>query len=223
MALGTIDSGIIANNLFAHQPLSELTQVQAIAFSQKIHNVNISSNIVYGLVNGKGLVLLDDFGGTDATGDVFQNNKIQIGADSGYTISTEYDPAGKWSFSGNSYYSDKSDGTRFNLAGVDKTDAQWATATGDDSTFEQVSFTDATRDVDTYMDHIGGTATIDGFIAAERAQGRYNWNPALEAGVINPWIRAGFGLSEYGVTPTTQKGRTSPGKGRNASGKGQWR
>lgn len=46
-----------------------------------------------------------------------------------------------------------------------------------------------------YAGTVGLTATLAGFIAACRANRKYNWNPALTAPYVNNYIRAGFGLA----------------------------
>jgi len=50
------------------------------------------------------------------------------------------------------------------------------------------------RTVGGYYGSIGGSpATTAGFLAAARLQSKNNWNPALLAGAVNNYIRAGFG------------------------------
>ncbi|WP_319409042.1 hypothetical protein [uncultured Desulfosarcina sp.] len=186
---GGVDTGIIANNLLINQENSSLSGHGINLFDYQ-KDVTVSGNVIYNLQNCEGLNF-DDAKGVNISGVTFQNNKIQIPTNSGYTVNAEYD-LGDTVFSGNQFYSSKSDGTRFRLIGVNKTDSEWASATSDDSNITQVSFPDNTRDVDTYMGSIGGTATIEGFITAMRAQDRFSWDPRLEADAVNAWIRAGF-------------------------------
>lgn len=192
-----IDTGMVANNLLINQVNGALSG-WGIRLPDYKKNFTLSGNVIYNLQNCSGLVF-EDMYGVNFSGITIQNNQIQIPTNSGYTVLSDYDLADTV-FSGNQYYSDKADGARFRLSGVDKTDAEWATATGDNSTFSQASFTDPTRDVDTYMGSIGGTGTIDGFIAAVRAQDRYSWDSRLTADAINGWIRDGFDLTPASLT-----------------------
>ena len=83
----------------------------------------------------------------------------------------------------------------FYAGGVKSFDA-WCTLTGDDSVFAEHTFPDPTRSIETYMQHLGQTATIDAFIAKIRAQDRFNWDTDYTAEVVNDWLRAGFWESE---------------------------
>ena len=127
---------------------------------------------------------------------VFAGNKIQIPLNADYTIEAYYNLSGIWTFSRNIYYSDKDDGQQFKLVGVNKTFAEWKAIAGDTSTFEQASFSDASRDIAGYMYSIGETATESEFIAKARAQDRYDWDPRYTADAVNDYIRAGFGMGQ---------------------------
>lgn len=97
--------------------------------------------------------------------------------------------------SGNKYYYNTST-TGFNTGGSTITLAQWQSDTGDTSVFEQVSFPDSTRSIETYMTSIGDTATIDAFIAKCRTQDRYNWDVECSADAVNDYLRTGFGMTQ---------------------------
>ena len=196
-----IDGGTVAQNIIVHNNASNSHGMQHIGYSR---NLTIDSNVIYDFQNLDYGVHLESQWGTDSENVVFSNNKIQIPLNAGYTINSEFDPTGKWTFSNNKYYSDSADGARFMLSGASKTDAQWADATGDTSfPLEQVTFPDPTRSVETYLTSIGeSTATIDRFIELARAQDRFNWNPQITAEPVNSFIRVGFDLEDLACSNT---------------------
>jgi len=104
-----------------------------------------------------------------------------------------YAGAGQWTFSGNTYQTTESDGSRFyyNISNV--SDATWVSTTSDDYGSLQIkSYPDSTKDVDTYNASIGGTGTVAAFIIAVRTQSYLNWDTRYEADRVNDWIRDGF-------------------------------
>jgi hypothetical protein len=198
-----IDGGIVNDNLIYH---NNATNSHAILHGDHSRNLSITNNVVYDFKNVTQAIELEGQWGTDSENITFSNNKIQVPENSGYIIKTEFPTTGKWTFSNNKYFSNVADGARFKLNNIAKTNAQWATETGDNSTFEQVSFPDPTRSVETYMASIGETATIDAFIAKCRAMDRYNWDTRFTADRVNTWIRQGFGLTlpvPSGILKTT--------------------
>lgn len=194
------DGGTVSGNLLLDQPQSTFTNVYGIHFSaENQRNVSVTGNIIYNIAGGRSF-WIDNSYDILASGMSFTNNTIQNPSNSGIIADTRYATSGKWSFSGNRYYSDDADGSRFYYVSGAVTNANWTANTGDSFTWGEVSFQDPTRDVDTYMASIGGTATVDGFIVAQRAQDRYSWDSRLEADTVNDWIRAGFGMSIAGAS-----------------------
>ena len=162
-----------------------------------VQNFKLTGNVFHNLYNITALSLDFDTPNPNNPANVdFSNNIINMPTSSGNLVNASYDPSTSWSFSANKYFSSKTDGTRFRVAGVDKSDAEWATLTSDNSLFEQVSFPDPTRSIETYMASLGETATIDAFIAKARAQDRYNWATRFTADAVNDYIRAGFGMGQ---------------------------
>lgn len=70
--------------------------------------------------------------------------------------------------------------------------ATWNTVMGGTNTYGAVNFVDATRDQASYMASIGGTATLQGFLDAIRAQSYDNWDQQLTGGPISAYMLAGF-------------------------------
>ena len=59
----------------------------------------------------------------------------------------------------------------------------------------QTGYLDPNRTVETYMASIGGTASLDAYLAAARDQSKANWNTAYTADAVNTYIEAGFNKS----------------------------
>jgi len=74
-------------------------------------------------------------------------------------------------------------------------------AGGSNSGSSPEPFSDPTRSVGSYYGTLGGTATLNSFLAAARAQSKGAWNTQLMASAVNSYIQAGFGITS---SPTTQ-------------------
>jgi hypothetical protein len=97
-----------------------------------------------------------------------------------------------YSFSDNQYHTPGT--THFRLNGSNITFAQWVASTGDNSTFAPLSFTDASRDMTTYMAHIGESGGANEFCDLVRGQSRANWRTDLLPNVVNAYFRQGFDI-----------------------------
>ncbi|MBT8340179.1 MAG: hypothetical protein HKP58_05340 [Desulfatitalea sp.] len=182
------NNGLVFNNYLLHQQLETNTVTYGFLIEDDHRNVTYSDNIIYNLQNGTGVSITTD----DVFGMEFFENKIQIPTRAANTIQSTYATSGKWVFAGNLYFSDKAEGTRFRLEKVFQSLAQWQAFTGDDATFLQADFPEPCRDIAGYQAYIGEAATIDAFIAASRAQDRFNWDKRFEVETVNRWIKSGF-------------------------------
>jgi hypothetical protein len=99
-------------------------------------------------------------------------------------------------FSANTYHTPRSAGAWFKLAGEFYDWDAWKGLTGDTSTDRTAkSFPDANRDVVSYMQSIGKTATIDEFLRLAREQSKDAWMPQITARAVIDYVREGFGLA----------------------------
>ena len=192
MTMNSVIGGNISNNLFIHlqPPLSNAQDVFNVSNDggmKSVSNLIISGNIVYDFPGMSGFYAKDGIVGKNV---IFSNNDFQLGPNADYIYKLPSSTG--WVFNDNRYYSDKVDGTRFLVGGIKLTNSQWITRTGDNSTFQQTTFPDPTRSIQTYMAHLGLTPTIDEFINHAKDQDRYNWDNRFTAGVVNDWIRKGF-------------------------------
>jgi hypothetical protein len=198
--LSNNDGGSFSNNLMIHQEASAITNCYFLTTLFSMRDNIFEGNIA---VLNKNMTAIDLNADSDnsfePTGS-FSSNIFSATEGSPYSVDANGLPdLDEITLSGNQYYTTKTENTWFNVNSTNLTNSQWESLTGESPVYTDPSFTDNTRDVDTYMDSIGGTATIDGFITAVRAQDRYSWDHRLEADTVNDWIRAGFDLDEYGI------------------------
>jgi alpha-glucosidase (family GH31 glycosyl hydrolase) len=72
---------------------------------------------------------------------------------------------------------------------------QWRALVNDTTSVAQsIPFPDPTRTIATYHASIGGTPTLQAFMAGARLQSKSNWRVQYTAQAVNDYIRAGFGL-----------------------------
>lgn len=215
--LGGLDGGGVRNNLLINVD-SGATASHALAPTySKSRNSTWENNIVY--LHGLKYSLRIGSVGAGSSNMVFQNNNLQHPGVtfSGSIVLADYDIRSAWTFSGNKYFAAAED---FDANGTPEDMDGWNTWASADGVFSQHTFTANTRDVDTYMQSLGETATIDAYITACRALDRWSssandWDK-YSSDNVNDWIRAGFDLSEYGVS----EGGSIMGQGVNISGGG---
>lgn len=207
--LANISTGLVKNNIVMNQTSIEISNgPHALNFRGKLNNITVADNVFHDLYYTYIFQPTDDGAHVPAFGSItITGNKINVPTNSNYIVYDYYNLLDSFSFSNNQYYTTGADGTRFRVANVAKTDAQWVALTGDDSTFSQPTFPESTRSIETYMASLGETATLDAFIAKARAQDRYNWDTRFTADAVNDYLRAGFGVSKY--TPPGQARRLS--------------
>lgn len=203
------DGGTIAQNMMLHQE-DEQTSGHFFNIGYSGRNVTVKENIVYNVKNIQPVSIGDlDDGNPAREGFVFQGNTFDVYNSAivnayGATSITPY------SFSGNKYNSTKEIDNWFKVGSTMLTNAQWQSATGDNSAFERVSFPDPGRTLETYMQSIGETATIEAFIAKAHAQDRYSWDARFTAEATNAWIKAGFGMGQRSLFRNVRIGEVEP-------------
>jgi hypothetical protein len=192
MDLDDISTGTVSENIIMNQVDASL---YGRVFNTRgyVENMQIKNNVLHNLYNVYAVnPSFDSSNPNKASNITFTNNTINFSSNGGSLVYAAYDPSTAWTFANNKYYTSKADGARFNVVSANKTDAQWISLTGDNSTFAQPTFPDSTRSIETYMQSLGETATIDAFIAKCRAQDRFNWDSRFTAERTNGWIKAGF-------------------------------
>jgi len=205
IGVGGLDGAMIANNIVANYTASDVTPI-GINITGEARNSKWADNIIYNLRNsGIGIqVGYDSLLGSEAiVNNEISSNKIQLNTSGGCLLRSWLWEltAANYDIAGNTYNTTAAADSRFYYDGA-VTDANWITNTGDDwgGSLSQISFTDATRDVDTWHSTVnGGAGTVAAFAEACAAQSRYSWDADINAAEINDWIRAGFDLDEYGT------------------------
>lgn len=199
MSYDTLDADI-SNNVFMNQADPTVNNGNfALAMGGILTNISVHDNVTYNVLNTVWLKGLSN-GSQNSTGSTKTNlsfaNNIYSSSSAGYFVDTN--TVTGYSFTGNTYYGDKSTSALFRVVSTEYGMTGWAGVSGDTSTFSEPTFTDPTRSIETYMTSLGQTATIDAFIAKCRAQDRYSWDTAYTAPVVNAYIRAGFDMTTTG-------------------------
>jgi len=201
------DGGLIANNLFAHQPREEIGNTYAIHVGsidakgsyhgKGVHcrDLLVRDNVVHGLRSGRAVLVAA--GGPKFQRIVFADNLFQLPgldqpmADIGDLSGLE--------FRANTYYSDGEGEAFFEVGPRGDEDElafeQWARRADEpNARFRRMEFPDASRSIETYMKSLGKEPSIDAFIAETRRQSKTNWREEFTAGAVNDWMREGFGV-----------------------------
>jgi hypothetical protein len=186
------NGGSVSGNLVINTENPLNYHVKGITIEDSFVDVSITDNTIYNMISGIGIEMINPSAINNVSGVTFSGNIVDLPS-SDYAFLAAYANSGKYAVSGNAYYG--APDTSFSYLGSSVNYASWAASTGDTSTVVNTTFTDDTRDVDTYNGSIGGTATIAGFIADVIEQDRYNWDSRYEAETINTWIMAGFDMA----------------------------
>jgi len=159
------------------------------------YRVAVGSNIVSNWCNNNrsgAAIDLDNPAGFTAV--TITGNLVQQNCSDGqiaYSRSATTDPA-KVTFSDNIYYSTRDPNRWFGAAGFDFSYATWRTQYyPDNSQVTPIVFTDPNRNLASYNQSIGGTASFEAFMADAKAASRQNWSK-YSASTVNDYIRAGF-------------------------------
>lgn len=189
------DGGEVNNNYMLHQNNPSFGG-HFFHMQYSGRNAKVFNNIVYDVKNIIPIALsATEVANPPREGFEFYNNIFNT--ENTYIVDASILPdVGAYLFYGNRYYSTKLANTWFRVNSSTKTDAEWRTLSGDNSTVEQPSFIEPTRSIETYMAFLSETATIDAFIEKVRTQDRYNWDLRYVAETVNAWIKAGFVSSD---------------------------
>ncbi|THD15055.1 hypothetical protein B1808_01245 [Pseudofulvimonas gallinarii] len=192
------ESGTIQRNLLIHQrtPITNTWAIQ-VRSPDETGTILIQDNVMANIRAGTGGGIVQLQHGSVIDDVLFQGNTVQTPTSSAVVSLTP----GGYSFSGpNRYHTAAAADRVFRINGTNTSLAQWITATGDTgATTAAIEFPAPQRDLETYVEHVGMGSGFDDFLAAIYGQSRANWNPALTAGVINDWLRGGFGMPPAGA------------------------
>jgi len=183
------DGGQVSNNYIIN---TDHGNSYAFSHSGTSRNVTIENNHVYNFKNISYVFKISGAKGDNVSNMVFSNNKFQVPSSYKKIISADYATTGKWTFTGNQYYSERLDNTSFYYNQVAMSAAAWKTSSGDNALIEQISLPANMPSVPEYMLSIGETGTLDAFIAKCRAQDRFSWDTRFTSEKVNAWIRSAY-------------------------------
>jgi hypothetical protein len=169
-----------------------------------INNLTIQNNIVYkwyeslgtssGLQNGGSGVRA--YNNVDYLDNQFQltGNTRMISHGQPYSGAVE-------SWSGNSYYTNKSPSGWFTVNGSRMSFNAWQSQVDGDADDAPIAYDDPNRNPGTYHAEIGGVGTVNGFLNEARKQSRDTWRDDYTTNAVVNYVRQGFGLE--GSVPVT--------------------
>jgi hypothetical protein len=190
---GVIGANVqIYGNIIAHQQTGT-GNTKGINVRGVYDGLQLHDNIVYDWVqtvnNQAPAIELD---GTPANPVDIYNNHLQQ-AQGALFAHFQTIPAGIYRYRGNKYFA-QSNGLPFLESPTPLSYSQWLTQSGETgSTFSAVSYPDPSRTIATYMASLGGSPSLDAFLAEAKAQSRANYRASYTAAAVADYIRQGFG------------------------------
>lgn len=188
-------SGEFYNNLMAHQRagIGNSWAIRVLSNSAS-RDVVVRDNVIANVFASSNQALVELQSGGNVQNFLLRDNIVQ-GPGNGPLVSFT---SGGYLFGGSNQYhsSNAQPGQLFRVNNSPVGLSAWITATGDSGASNTApSFPDPSRDLERYIAHLGLGSTFNDFLNAVYGQSKANWNPALTAGPINDWLRAGFGMS----------------------------
>jgi len=179
---------LVEGNIVAHKP-DPANNLSALSCSPMLREapvpasrVEVRRNIVY---DWTGVALATT---SAPAGLLVQDNDFQQGDQPLIWLAAWRDG---YRFSGNRYGSSSAQPFQIEKTPLDF--QGWRGATGDTSQCGAAAFVDPSRDIAGYAQSIGlKDATLEGFLAAARAQRHGHWDNRLTAQAVNDYIRGGF-------------------------------
>jgi hypothetical protein len=192
--INAVPSATIKDNIIAHDKSTGSYNMAGISINSGAKYVTVDSNTIYdwrnNIVNG----------GTSAI--TIKNNEVQQTNSTKPLVQNKGGYNSSFVYSGNTYSSPKS--APFQISGSDKSYSSWTSGVKETgSSWKTESYVNPNRTLGTYNGTLGGSTTVEAFLAAATNQSRSNWKTSLTASAAGDYIRAGFAT-------TTSGGTTSP-------------
>lgn len=199
-----VDSVDIHDNIVAHNAHGTGT-VRGIKIgsdnpSRFARNISVHDNIVYSWYESGN-------GSWGQSGPAIQVARESENASVMHNLLQQVSPGGElvsissafrsdWHFEGNTYTSANQADKQFSTDSGRVSYSSWISISHEsDSSYSQVAFPDPNRDIATYMQSLGLTASLDAFLARAREQRRGSWSDEYTAVAVIDYIREGFGLA----------------------------
>lgn len=186
----------IRDNIVAHQMRSNMQSVRGIQITQGHTDVEVASNIVYDWPSvGDGNASVGMINNATASGTVRIHDNSIVLTTGGFVLgdqnSTNNLPVTA-QYSNNRYYTTNAQPFQFNLRNTFSDWMNWAHDSG--TQWGAVNYPDPSRTISSYMQSIGGSPTLDAFMARARVQERGHWAGQYTAAAVNTYVRGGFGM-----------------------------
>lgn len=185
-----VDGVEISGNIVAHQRHGT-GNVFAIFADFEYLNLTIRDNILYDWTSPDGSGSLIGLRTTPLGPLLVENNTLSQ-TNSGVLVSDAIGYA-QFVYRGNQYFNNAPSGTWFKRLSTSRSYAQWVSESGETgSTSGRPNWRDPERTIETYMQSLQMTNTLDAFLQEARRQSRTQWRREYTAAAVNQYIREGF-------------------------------
>jgi hypothetical protein len=190
--LTNVDEAAVEDNIIAHQRTGTHNAI-AINVDGSHRGLVVKDNIVYDWADPQGDGASLTWHGA-ATGRILvEDNHFQQVAGGGL-VGHSAEAGDRFWYRGNRYYSVRSGRDEF---WSQTTYAQWVEQMGEEgSVFAPVSYADAGRTIERYMEGLGRAGGIEAFLMEAREQSRANWREEFSAAAVIRFVREGFRANE---------------------------
>jgi len=197
--LRAVDRGIITRNYILHNSrLSGTTNSRGFNIIGFNRDVDLSNNTIYDMQGPSLRLEFDSSIDNENQNIVIKGNQFQEPNFNSYLLNIE-------SLNGvllqtNTYYS-PSQSYAFVMDNTTYSYDQWKDSAQDNSIYSQKSLPDSSRTLESYMESLGYTGSLESFYSRLRMMDRYNWDDDLSAAKINDWLKRGFASDSFLLTP----------------------
>jgi len=192
-----VANALVTDNLIVNQPTSNSYAIHL--YRESNSGVTIRNNLMY-RIGDHALWVEPQAAWSNIQ---FVNNVIQ-NPDLDALLTSHAGSFAAVAYSGNTYYAGPAATVLYRASNEPLTFAEWRADHEPNALWQQSTYPDPNRNLVTYQQSLGRTATVDAFMAAIRQQSKANWQPEYTAAAVNDYIRAGFGVAAVATpVPTT--------------------
>ena len=201
------DNGVLSDNLFVHQKLSERTNCYGIKILGENRNLTIRDNILYNLMNSDYFTIGDSKLGVPhfINSSIYENELTFPSENEEYFVDS-YRAVDNSLFSNNTYSNAQDYNEAFRIDTDRISYNEWISSAGESGSITTPpTYPDPSRSFDRYVTEVLGLSSVEDFYIELRNQSKLNWRLGYTAQNINEWIKEGFavGTEAPGIITST--------------------
>lgn len=191
------DTGALSGNYFLHKTNPAVNNVYGINIIGQSRHLSVDSNTLFGLNTSGPLLSIDS--GTTKSDITVSNNSFHNEHTNGRLVKVT-GSLQNYSFHNNNYFSVRNVNEWFEINRTMSGFDEWKSLSGEtNSTITEKKYADPNRDIESYMNYLGKSATVSAFIEQVRQQCKSSWKTPFTADSINNWIKEGFVVSTTAI------------------------